>query len=264
MLWLFDSSNTHFFSTFHYHNNWGATCILSLCSGLALSNYHLRRRHPEKSNNPWLFFLIMSMFLLATLPLARGRVSICAGIIILLALLIWALRRWKGLGSIFKNLGTSYPRKIGILIGVSALITFLWNILRKDPVLERLQDTEVQVASFLNDNGNYRTWGWQHTPRMALDRPYWGWGLGSYKWVFNQEYAGSEFQKYSKNRPCIWALLNICRVTSQGLMNSSPYLIDLLRVLIFLRASLIVFIIIVLFVLSGIHFMKHGTIILQR
>ena len=103
------------------------------------------------------------MFLLATLPLARGRVSICAGIIILLALLIWALRRWKGLGSIFKNLGTSYPRKIGILIGVSALITFLWNILWKDPVLERLQDTEVQVASFLNDNGNYRTWGWQHT-----------------------------------------------------------------------------------------------------
>ena len=201
MLWLFDSSNTHFFSTFHYHNNWGAFCILSLCSGLALSNYHLRRRHPEKSNNPWLFFLIMSMFLLATLPLARGRVSICAGIIILLALLIWALRRWKGLGSIFKNLGTSYPRKIGILIGVSALITFLWNILWKDPVLERLQDTEVQVASFLNDNGNYRTWGWQHTPRMALDRPYWGWGLGSYKWVFNQEYAGSEFQKYSKKPP---------------------------------------------------------------
>ena len=86
MLWLFDSSNTHFFSTFHYHNNWGAFCILSLCSGLALSNYHLRRRHPEKSNNPWLFFLIMSIFLLATLPLARGRVSICAGIIILLAL----------------------------------------------------------------------------------------------------------------------------------------------------------------------------------
>ena len=201
MLWLFDSPNTHFFSTFHYHNNWSAFCILSLCAGLALSNYHLKWRSPDKSNNPWFFFLVMSMFLMTTLPLARGRVGICAGGLVLLALGLWGLRRWKGLTSSVKNMGRRLPVKVGVLVGVPLVLIFLWKLMWEEPVLERLEDTQVQALEFIEQDGNHRTWGWKQTFAMALDRPFWGWGLGSYKWVFTHQYAGAEFQKYSKKLP---------------------------------------------------------------
>jgi O-antigen ligase len=210
MLWVLNASHphpvvdtppTHFFATFFYHNHWGAFCILSLCAGLGLFEYHFRRRHPDKPNNPWFFFLFMSLFMLATLPLSAGRASMGASLFIVLPLLVLLIR--KSLGYMLEKTGKKHFF-IYSLVSLSCLLlvlSFFWVILWKKPVTKRLVETRGQWENYLQKDGNYRVWGWRDTIDMARDRPYWGWGLGSYKWIFNKHFAGPEFQKYSKNLP---------------------------------------------------------------
>ncbi len=201
ILWFWDSPNTHFFSTFHYHNHWGAFCILSACTGLGLFEYYLRRRDSSKPNNPWFFFLFMSLFLLATLPLASGRISMLGGMLVGIALIFLALR--KGVKFLWRQGGWKSPALLKAGILSLFVLTFLsfWFFLWQGPIHSRLEDSLEDVKQFRKDGGNYRIWGWRYTMDMAMDRPYLGWGLGSYKWIFTKFYAGSEFQKYPKDPP---------------------------------------------------------------
>ena len=210
MLWVLNTSHphpqidtppAHFFATFFYHNHWGAFCILSLCAGLGLFEHHLRRRHPDKRNNPWFFFLFMSLFMLATLPLCAGRTSMCVASFIVLPLCVLLIRKSQRYFS--DKVGKKRPLIYNLMV-VSCLvlvISFLWFLLWEKPVTKRLVETREQWDNYLQQDGNYRVWGWRDTIDMVRDRPYWGWGLGSYKWIFNKHFAGPEFQKYSKKLP---------------------------------------------------------------
>lgn len=210
MLWVLNASHphpevdtppTHFFATFFYHNHWGAFCILSLCAGLGLFEYHFRRRHPDKPNNPWFFFLFMSLFMLATIPLSAGRTSMCAASFIVLPLSALLIRKSHGYISEKMGKKRSFIYNLIAVSGLCLVLSLLWFLLWEKPVTKRLVETRAQWENYLRKDGNYRVWGWRDTIDMARDRPYWGWGLGSYKWIFNKHFAGPEFQKYSKKLP---------------------------------------------------------------
>jgi O-antigen ligase len=184
-LWfgLVQSPNKRFFSTFIYHNHWGAFTLLNTAVCLALLFQSLRQGNERDIwHSPVLMGALVTLVLAASVPLSASR-----SCTVLVALLL--------LGALLHFLGRLMRRRrdqhasvalpvAGIVLAV-VLATGAAGYLARKAMGERWQQTTEQLAPGARDlTFGSRLTLYHDTWRMAAERPWFGWGLESYAHVF--------------------------------------------------------------------------------
>ncbi|GEM_PF-5581885 len=179
----FESVNASFFSSFRYHNHWGVYALICLSSSFAV--WETKRgswRGPEVLNRNIMFVALWAI--LAFSVVAAGGRFCLVGLSVLIAFFCFRFMQIQA----FRR-----SNQIGGIIAIAVVVLgALW--LAGDNFSERFEQTRDQlegaVRGELNDTRFYAAP--RDTIRMALDKPIWGWGMGSYLYIF-REYAGPEF-----------------------------------------------------------------------
>lgn len=177
------SPNTTFFGSFIYHNHWGAfiVLILSICLGLLFS---LRPWSGSRDfwHSPALAAAVAIFLLALTVPLSGARACTFLTALLLAAALIQGLQR---VISYQKDRGHSIVAP-GLLIVVIALAALgSTYFLAREVIESRLADTHAQLSQAREAGGiGGRGVLYRDTWRMAVDKPWFGWGLASYATVF--------------------------------------------------------------------------------
>jgi O-antigen ligase len=172
-----------FFSSFLYHNHWGAFTILMTTACLGLIWHFGTRRHGRSFfYTPAFAGLVAVFFMAATVPLSASRS--CS---LLLALLLagffvhWLVRT---VGSMRRRREPVGPLLTGAFAAI-ALGGAAIGFLASDTISLRLTLTEQQVAAMRAQGGiGGRMILYRDTWEMAKARPLFGWGMASYPHVF--------------------------------------------------------------------------------
>jgi O-antigen ligase len=198
ILGLAEPVHPGFFASFRYHNHWTAFALLAMGLCLALSVYWYRRgRHDEdvRRRRPDLFWLAGLLLLSLTLPMTTARAGVLFLFVFWFALgarLIWSYWREKAMGG-----GKS--RKGLVLVAPLAVITLLvYGVWSSSGDLEKewqqsLQQIEQLKAGQYELIDSARTDSWGDSWRMLRDRPIWGHGFGSHRYLY-QIYARDEYR----------------------------------------------------------------------
>ena len=180
---LVKSPQLYFFSTFIYHNHWGAFIVLMAAACLALVRYYARWGEGRNLfHTPAFVGLVAVLFMAITVPLSTSRS--CSLLLVLLlggALVSWITHQ-AGQRREFRESMTLplLGAAAAILVGLGGV----WFIAR-DAISTRVAKTEEQIAD-LRARGSIgsRRVLYGDTWRMAEARPVFGWGMGSYPYVF--------------------------------------------------------------------------------
>jgi O-antigen ligase len=183
---LVHSPQVSFFSSFIYHNHWGAFTVLmvSTCLGLV---WHFGLRQEGQRNlfhTPAFGGLVAVLFLAATAPLSTSRSCTVLVLVLLggaflqyLAHLARQRRRYKE--------SVAAPLAGALVAGAIALAGIYF--LAEKTIAARVAKTEQQITDIRAQNGfsaNARLILYHDTWRMARDRLWFGWGMDSYPPVF--------------------------------------------------------------------------------
>ena len=177
------SPNIEFFSTFIYHNHWGAYVLLCVAGALGLLFHHARHPgHDGERHSPVLLGLVVTLFLAAAVPLSTSR----SGTLMVFALLTGALLHWlRRLGRARRAAGRSIAAPMAAVVAVF-LISLTGIYLLGRPIIDRRVDTtrrQIEAIRLRGDLGS-RTQLYSDTWRMAQEKIWFGWGLGTYGTVF--------------------------------------------------------------------------------
>ncbi len=175
----------YFFSTFVYHNHWGAFVLLMLSACLGLL-WHHARRHDARNffHSPVFGGLIAVFFIAATIPLSGSRSCTLAGLVLAGGALIhWTLR-------IVRSRRRARESALPPLLGAAAALVLaaagVWFVAR-ETILVRANLTRDQVGVMWEKGSIGSRWKLYHdTWRMAQAKPVFGWGMESYPHVFSQ------------------------------------------------------------------------------
>ncbi len=177
------SPNEAFFASFIYHNHWGAFILLSTAAALGLLFHHARRTdHHERRHSPALFGLVATLFMAASVPLSTSRSCTMLVLVLLTGALVhwlWRLRR--------KRQADGGSLAVPAAVAVVVFLVGLGGIyLLGRPVIEtRVNKTREQIEEIrLRGNLGGREQLYADTWRMAREKIWFGWGLGSYATVF--------------------------------------------------------------------------------
>lgn len=184
-LWfgLVPSPNARYFSTFIYHNHWGAFVVLStaICLGLL---FHALRRGGQRDvwHSPVLLGAVVTLLLAASVPLSASRsCTVLIGLLLLGALTHFLLRLVRRRRE--RRASALAPVASLLLAALLAAAAIAW--LGRGAIAQRLHQTTTQLApgareaTFASRLTLYRdTW------TMAAQKPWFGWGLESYARVF--------------------------------------------------------------------------------
>lgn len=184
-LWfgLVHSPNPRFFSTFIYHNHWGAFILLNtaVCVGL-LFHYHRRGGHRDIWHSPVLLGAVATLVLVLSVPLSASRsCTILVGLLLAGAMVHFLLRvirerRERHLSALLPVAGIA----LAAILSVAAI-----SYLGRDAIAERTHETSEQFAPTARDHLlSSRFILYRDTWRMASEKPWFGWGLESYAHVF--------------------------------------------------------------------------------
>lgn len=177
------SPNSKFFSTFVYHNHWGAFTVLntSICLGLL---YHLIRRNSDRPfwHTPIPIAALALLLLAASIPLSSSRSCTVLMALLLFGafvhLIVRIIRHRRN-----QQRSIALPLA-GIMIAAVLAVGAIFY-LGQEVIAQRAQLTSEQLAAIAKeDTLNSRLTLYRDTWRMALDKPWFGWGLESYAHVF--------------------------------------------------------------------------------
>jgi hypothetical protein len=185
---------SHFFSSFIYHNHWAAYAVLMAAVGTGLVLRYLKRAGPDGFwASPGFAGLVALFFISASIPLSLSR----SGTLLLLTLLgvagVQFLRRLVARRR-------EEHRPAGAALAGAALVAVLalggiYKI-AEPSIRVRLAKTQEQLADMRAQGSiGSRLVLYGDTWRMARDRPWFGWGMASYPIVFfnyNTQEAGSD------------------------------------------------------------------------
>ncbi len=177
------SPQRYFFSTFVYHNHWGAFVVLCLAACLGLLFHTLRRGgHRDVWHSPVPLGAVAVLFIAATAPLSASRSTT----VLLTVFLTGALVHF--LAHVIRGRRARHESvlpQVGAIVLAAAVATAGVLYLSRDVVRTRLQTTAEQLRDLrAEDATNSRLQLYGDTWRMARDKPAFGWGLESYGTVF--------------------------------------------------------------------------------
>ncbi len=184
-LWfgLVASPNARFFSTFIYHNHWGAFTLLNTAVCVALL-FHVYRRggHRDIWHSPVLLGALLTLLLAASVPLSASRsCTVLVGLLLLGALIHFLtrlVRRQSG------PRGHRWLPVAGILLAAALAVGAVTYLARRS-IAERWYQTSAQLAPGAREaTFGLRLTLYRDTWRMAEEKPWFGWGLESYARVF--------------------------------------------------------------------------------
>lgn len=184
-LWfgLVPSPNKHFFSTFIYHNHWGAFTLLNTAVCVALLfHYHRRGGHRDIWHSPVLLGAVATLLLALSVPLSTSRsCTVLVGLLLTAALVHFFLRvihrrRENHESAVLPVAGIA----LAALLSVSAI-----SYLGRDVIAQRAALTSEQLSRLSHEGTlTSRLILYRDTWRMAAEKPWFGWGLESYAHVF--------------------------------------------------------------------------------
>jgi O-antigen ligase len=172
-----------FFSTFVYHNHWGAFMIMMLTLVLGLGWHYVRTIVSRDLYQGPLALVVFAVITLAiTLPLSGSRSCTMLGVVLLagasihVALHVARLRRKRHLSTV----PTVFA--LGLLwLGIMGAAWFT----ARSTILDRLETSRSQIAAMRELGGiGDRALLYENTWRMARDKPVFGWGMSSYPHIF--------------------------------------------------------------------------------
>jgi O-antigen ligase len=184
-LWLglVPSPNSKFFSTFIYHNHWGAFTVMNTAVCLALL-FHFLRRGGQRDiwHSPVLLGLLITLLLAASVPLSSSRsCTVLVGLLLTGALGHFLLRLIRQR----RQRHESVVLPVTVIVLAAGLAVAAIAYLSRDVIAQRLQLTSEQLAHIAKeDTLNSRLTLYRDTWRMAAEKPWFGWGLESYAYVF--------------------------------------------------------------------------------
>jgi O-antigen ligase len=184
-LWfgLVPSPNPRFFSTFIYHNHWGALTLLNtaVCLGLL---FHFLRRGGQRDiwHSPVLLGALATLLLALSVPLSASRSStLLVGLLLCGALAHFLLRLVRRR----RERHESALLPVAGIILAALLATGAGAWLSREVIAQRARLTSEQLTRLAReDTLNSRLTLYRDTWRMAAARPVFGWGLESYAHVF--------------------------------------------------------------------------------
>ncbi|HEY0863726.1 MAG TPA: O-antigen ligase family protein [Lacunisphaera sp.] len=184
-LWfgLVPSPNSRFFSTFIYHNHWGAFVVLSTAVCLGLLFHYLRRGGPRDVwHSPVLLGAVVTVLLAASVPLSASRsCTILIGLLLLGALTHFLLRLVRLRRE--QRAPVLLPVAGIVLAALLAVAAISW--LGRASIAQRLQQTTAQLSPEARAaTVQSRLTLYRDTWTMAAQKPWFGWGLESYAHVF--------------------------------------------------------------------------------
>jgi len=172
-----------FFASFVYHNHWGAFMVLMSAIGLGLARHYGRLPADRGFFQSLAFGLLVGLLLLtATVPLSGSRS--CA--LLLAVLLVGSFLHWI-VGLVRERRERQESAAAPLAAAVAAILLACAGIwfLDREIILARIAKTQEQIANLQTEEGiNQRLRLYRDTWRMAEDRPWFGWGMGSFPHVF--------------------------------------------------------------------------------
>lgn len=200
-LWfgLVESPQPLFFATFVYHNHWGAFTLLNtaVCLGLLFRTWS-RHTHRDLWHSPLAAGAVATLLLAATIPLSASRSST-----LLVGFLLWCALAHALFRIIRERRAQGRSARLPVLLVVCAALLSAGAIayLGRDVIAQRVQTTSRQLDE--RDPRGYvesRTRLYRDTWRMAMERPYFGWGLETYGSVFDI-FDSTPYFSYDRFRP---------------------------------------------------------------
>jgi O-antigen ligase len=185
---------SHFFASFIYHNHWAAYAVLMAAVGTGLVLRYLRRSAAgEFWSSPGFAGLVALFFIGASIPLSLSRSGT------LLALALFGLAGVQFLRRLVSRRRAEHRPVAAAVAGavlVAALALGGMYRIAEPSIRIRLAKTQEQLADMRAAGSiGSRLVLYGDTWHMARDRPWFGWGMGSYPTVFfsyNTQEAGSD------------------------------------------------------------------------
>jgi O-antigen ligase len=177
------SPQLYFFSTFVYPNHWGAFMLLSIAATLALT-WHYAYRHSERGflQSPGFSGLVCVFLLGATIPLSGSRSSSVLAILLLGgAALHWLFRQIRHRRQFNESI---IPPLVGVGLALTAGAAGAWSIGSRTIAARAAQTVQQIEVAKTAPGQNDRLRLYRDTWRMAAARPWFGWGMASYPYVF--------------------------------------------------------------------------------
>jgi O-antigen ligase len=177
------SPNETFFATFVYHNHWGAFIVLSAAAALGLLFHFAQRksRHAPR-HSPALFGLVATLFMAASVPLSASRSCTVLILVLLTGALLhwmWRLRYGRQASGRFMA-GPAAAAVVVFLVGLGGIYLLGRSVIETRTLKTREQIEEIRRQGGLGSREQLYTDTW----RMARQKVWFGWGLGSYATVF--------------------------------------------------------------------------------
>ncbi len=186
------AANPTWFSTFFYHNHWGAFASLSCAATLGLL-FHSLRHVPDRGwqYGPGPLLTLGALLIAATAPLTSSRSATVLMLVLSVTATVVYLR------SLLRST-RRHRRRVPVLgaltlVAVIVALGFIVATQSRDVLATRLTQTLTQLSATA-PAGYSRADLYSDTWRMAADAPVFGWGLESY---------GLVFPRYSTVRPDI-------------------------------------------------------------
>lgn len=177
------SPQKHFFASFIYHNHWGAFALLATALCLALVWHYARRRDDrDVFHSPAVGGLVAVLLLATTVPLSNSRSSTFLIVVLFgAAFLHWTNRLVKKRRQFKESIALPLG---GAMTAIVLACAGVWYV-AQDSIAVRLALTREQVGAMraAGTVGN-RADLYRDTWHMALDKPWFGWGMASYSHVF--------------------------------------------------------------------------------
>ncbi len=180
---LVETKQNFFFSTFVYHNHWGAFTLLitGACLGL-LFHFWKRGGYRDLWHSPVLAGGIATLLLTVTIPLSASRSStFLLGILLFIAVvhgIVWLIQQRQA-----RHESATPPVLALVIAGVLAVTAIIY--LSQDVIARRTQLTTDQLNHIrTEDTLNSRLTLYRDTWRTATVKPWFGWGLETYGDVF--------------------------------------------------------------------------------
>lgn len=189
------------FATFHYKNNWIAFQLLGIASGMALIASGFSKR-VQRKNSRTLFFLLVLPILLVTIPLTKSRAGLLLlGFLSVCCLVYVAGRRWNA----GRRVAWRWP--VTLAVCILAVITIGSGVVTGANELRmNWKKSKQQYAQHVSGENVYgRILLCRDTVKMAMAKPWLGWGLGSFRQVF-PAFQGSElYGKKTIDGDVVWS-----------------------------------------------------------